>query len=88
MLPTSTSCAKGHPPEPANRGIEAAAAYVVGGQNFRRRVVRPAVQMYADFDVVEAIQHRTNYVGDVLRSGEAYRVGEGDRLHDPGRRAS
>ena len=44
--------------QPGERGIESAAAGIVGGHHFFRERFGPAVQMDAQFDAGDAILHR------------------------------
>ncbi len=76
MLPTSASCAKGHPPRPPSRRVKAAAARIVSGQHLGHRLVAPAVQVRADLEVIELADHRAQQLGNLLRRGQPDGVGQ------------
>jgi len=54
---TAPDRAAEHPAKPADRGVKAAATGLVGGQNFCGGFIRAAVQMNADFQVIEFRHH-------------------------------
>ena len=64
--------------EAGERGIEAAAACFVGGENFCFGVFGAAVEMDAEFDACDVIFYAAVEVADEFGSGAADGVGERD----------
>src|SRR5262249_34861814 len=67
--------------KPAEGRVEAAATGVIGGQNLRGRLIRAAVQVNADFEIVVALHNGRNHLANLLRRCDPDRIGERNHVN-------
>src|SRR6266436_4417992 len=72
---------KGAAAKPCQRAVEAPAAGFVGSENFRFRILWPAVEMGAQLDSRDVILHLAKEIADQLRRGRAHRIRQRDGSH-------
>ena len=79
-VPDQVVLCEGTSTETADGGVKAAAASVVGGENFGGRLVGAAVQVDTNFQVIELRHHSRNNFAYFFGRGDSDRVGERDRM--------